>query len=1183
MGLILRTTHEELPDGAQVASGRLTAAQMDENFIFLQSIAGSGATGSGSIGPRGATGPQGATGSQGPQGATGSQGPQGATGSQGPQGATGSQGTTGRPGAAVVEFTYSELVSGLTGSSLSEGSYYKITDFRTCYDQPDFDYQNNPITTGNYKQAAIEPIIVFAISNDKISSIAYQPEYPNDRIQYDWTWNQTEITGGTAYGRIVERIDAYNNRTDYDHRKILFKRYRLFTYREDQPLNGTIEIFPNGSIVGTGSTFNTLDPGDVIYVPGVSPNYYEITTITDNFNMGVTGSVIGTDGSGLTFYKAIEETNDSDGYFSYKRTNVKTNDFIEYTTFGNAIGESYAINNYVGNYASYTSMGEGAPGSFILANNVFLEGQYGSNKFGDDCYNNTFGTDNTNNIWGDYCYENISTNDIDNCIFGHNFNNNLINTNLTDNHIGNNFNNNKLLAGNGDGDGNDFWDNIIGNGFNNNIIYSRFYKNEILDNFNDNIIGDSDSLTDLEFYRNYIRNNFSRNIIRQYFENNQIGTDFRINEIRRWFRNNTIQNNFRDNTTNGYEYSDEDEEIGFEGNSIGNEFRNNEISYTFKDNTIGNNFGNNITGRRFENNNIGNTFSNNKPFNSQLFNWNNLSNLTDRSFRTFYHSLDQGVGKYVVGTEMVMRIISTGQYFKIMFTQWTQGNNGGGFSYNRTEINSSGNDIGSTVSFTKTNGGSEVDIIVEGVVEITRGNNNVIYNVAVEQSADSDVSPEDTEWNSIFTEVNEVFNFQGNLIQNVFESNNFDGSFEDNTVGNDFNENNIHGNFYYNTVGNEANSNEIYIEFYNNKIGNEFNNNNINIDFYDNKIGDNFNDNTTMQIFEGNTIGNRFEDNLIGPELSGWNNLSNLSARNYEVWRNSLDGNVGNYILDRELVMKIISTGQYFKIKFTKWTNGPGGGFSYDRQEIDSNGSNIGSEVSFTKENYTDNVDVIVEGVLEITRGEQQGIYNSATESSYNNNVSPADTRWNSIFSQQNGNQFRNNVIGNLFDNNDCLGRFAYNTIADRFDTNIIGNNFQWNVVNTQVLNTDFTTNYGNIVGYTYVAGEGVDDTYTLPISTTSSYGTSSTFEIQIDNNFVVGVTVSNSGRLYQVGDRLTILGDEIGGDIPDDNIVITVTEVTVPSVYEEYTSQIFERQGGNKRLSFYDSSDILTIKNINE
>ena len=143
-------------------------------------------------------------------------------------------------GGGVIETTYSGLVNNITAQTLTTGAFYIITDFRTCYDQPDFDYNGNPITTGVTKQAAVEPIIVFATSDNTISSTAYQPAYPNDRIQYDWTWNMTEVTSGTSYGRITERIDEFNNRTDYDHRTILFKRYRLYTYREGLRLNGTI-------------------------------------------------------------------------------------------------------------------------------------------------------------------------------------------------------------------------------------------------------------------------------------------------------------------------------------------------------------------------------------------------------------------------------------------------------------------------------------------------------------------------------------------------------------------------------------------------------------------------------------------------------------------------------------------------------------------------------------------------------------------------------------------------------------------------------------------------------------------------------------------------------------------------------------------------------------------------------
>ena len=511
----------------------------------------------------------------------------------------------GSGGGGIESITYSGLTSLISANQLSTGSYYLITDFRTCYDQPDFDSDGTAITTGNYKQAAIEPIMVFATSANTISTTAYQPAYPNDRIQYDWTFSTTEITSGVTYGRISERIDEFNNRTDYDHRTILFKRYKLFTFRPNQPLNGTIELFNNGTISGTNTSFTTLTVGDVVYIPTTSPSYYEIVSITGNTAMTVSGDTITAIGAGQQIFPTILETNDSNGYFSYKRTNVKTNDFIEYTTFGDAISNDYAKNTYVGDFANnYQNVGSG----FILANNVFLEGAYESNKFGDYCYNNTFGTDNQNNVWGDYCYENVSTNDIDDNIIGHYFNNNLINVNLTSNQINNYFNNNKLLAENSE----DFYANIIGNSFNNNTIYSWFYTNEILDDFNNNIIGAFDELTNFNFYGNSIGNNFSENIITNNFYKNKIGYGFNDNQISGETYANIIGTQFETNTIYGDFY---DNQIfnEFKGNITYQSFTENIVDFGFASNQISgtcstNSFGTDIVSNDFLGSVYGNIF-----------------------------------------------------------------------------------------------------------------------------------------------------------------------------------------------------------------------------------------------------------------------------------------------------------------------------------------------------------------------------------------------------------------------------------------------------------------------------------------------------------------------------------------------------------------------------------------------
>jgi hypothetical protein len=128
---------------------------------------------------------------------------------------------------------------------------------------------------------------------------------------------------------------------------------------------------------------------------------------------------------------------------------------------------------------------------------------------------------------------------------------------------------------------------------------------------------------------------------------------------------------------------------------------------------------------------------------------------------------------------------------------------------------------------------------------------------------------------------------------------------------------------------------------------------------------------------------------------------------------------IGNVILGKELIMHDTVNDEYHKVKFTQWTQGGnGGGFSYERRKVWPVEESI---VYFTKRNYEDDVDVIVEGSLEIARNNNGGaIYNIAEENSWNNNVSPIGTVWNSIYTQNddNGSNFRDNTIANEFKGN---------------------------------------------------------------------------------------------------------------------------------------------------------------------
>jgi len=184
------------------------------------------------------------------------------------------------------------------------------------------------------------------------------------------------------------------------------------------------------------------------------------------------------------------------------------------------------------------------------------------------------------------------------------------------------------------------------------------------------------------------------------------------------------------------------------------------------------------------------------------------------------------------------------------------------------------------------------------------------------------------------------------------------------------------------------------------------------------------------------------------------------------------------------------------------------------------------------------------------------------------------------------GSNAQGNRIGNNFIDN-TIGEYFYNNIIpDNFYNNTIGDSFQWNIVNTYVDNIDFTTNYGNISGITYssTGSTATDSSYGNVGGTTNGIGVNALFQIDVVSGSVINVSVNNSGKLYVIGDTITILGSQIGGTDGVDNVIITVTGVSqTPSVYELYTCNIFKNSGLIDRLSYYDGSDVLTIKNINE
>jgi len=519
-------------------------------------------------------------------------------------------------GNTPISITYDELYSLYTGGTLSAGRLYLITDFQTCYDQPNYDSQGTPITTGNFKSGNTEQIVVLATASNKLSPQAYSLDYPDDILKYDITFRFTEVTNTRAKGRITERIDRFNNRTDYDFRAVQFIRY--VGYFSERFYDGKITLTSsNGLVTGTTTLFlSNFSNGDIfgVYYPyGATLScfkYYEITSIVSDTEMYVTGRTL-TDISNTYFSRGLTLPNYSSP-FQNNVTGGTNDDFAEYYTF-----DENSYGTYIGNNSDYYV--------FILSNNVFKAGNYYNNIFGENSICNTLDDDMDSNTFGPFSSFNILTNDFDRNTVGPFFESNIIDCDMEGNIIGERFSFNMI----GDADGPDFDYNRIGfgyrynfltlnnNSFSNNDIGYNFSSNIIDSGFRNNVVVGDFTLNVIvynDFNDNFIGNNFYNNNIPVGFSNNNIGGQFYDNNIWSVFNDNTLGENV---FTNNFGNPNSIGTYQFNGNKIGGDFGNNYFSGNTQFNTIGfscttnhvdNNFSYNQIGYGFYNNTIANDF-----------------------------------------------------------------------------------------------------------------------------------------------------------------------------------------------------------------------------------------------------------------------------------------------------------------------------------------------------------------------------------------------------------------------------------------------------------------------------------------------------------------------------------------------------------------------------------------------
>ncbi|MBP9739738.1 MAG: hypothetical protein KBD28_03555 [Chitinophagaceae bacterium] len=292
----------------------------------------------------------------------------------------------------TATITYADFYTAITGGNLVVGKTYIIMDFQTVYDQMDFDAGGSLKPTLVTKTGSIEQIWVLALAPNQIASQAYSATYPNDKIQYDWTYNTTLVNGSPAKGRISERIDENNNRTDYDHRTVLFIRY-------DNGSGVYNVVNDNGAAWNEYLTFGTGYNNGAF----VADNY-----IGDIYNYRL---FLGADLPNNVFQAIsacfsnkldVLSLNNTFGDENYSNSLGDSN---TYNVFGNnnyliTIGHSNNLNNFGNSNYSYKLGDSNSSNTFGSNNSLNMFGDSNTfNIFGDSNSTNTFGDSNTSNVF----------------------------------------------------------------------------------------------------------------------------------------------------------------------------------------------------------------------------------------------------------------------------------------------------------------------------------------------------------------------------------------------------------------------------------------------------------------------------------------------------------------------------------------------------------------------------------------------------------------------------------------------------------------------------------------------------------------------------------------------------------------------------------------------------------------
>jgi hypothetical protein len=283
---------------------------------------------------------------------------------------------------------------------------------------------------------------------------------------------------------------------------------------------------------------------------------------------------------------------------------------------------------------------------------------------------------------------------------------------------------------------------------------------------------------------------------------------------------------------------------------------------------------------------------------------------------------------------------------------------GGGSSDGNIILSFVSSSLGPKVSFTKTDYGSEVDYLTSGSMEITRGNNKGIFNIALEPNYNNgtNTAPSGSEWNSRWTDsVNYGWSNLGNLSSRTYDTwyTAVDGG-PPSSVGEELVMHDTINDKYYlikftqwtpggNGGGFAYDRYEIFSSVDFTRPANSPTTTDIIVSgslvikrddttdgIYNSVLETQYDDNAYMS-----PLGTEWNSNITDQARNGWGNLSNIRSRKYNTWGSAT--NNGNNIIGEELVMHDTINDTFYKVQFGDYSTDGNGAFEYTRELIPEN------------------------------------------------------------------------------------------------------------------------------------------------------------------------------------------------------------------------------------------------------